>query len=68
MQHLPSYDAEFEREAKKICTRNQDEIDMKYWLSHWFGYKKIYKRHEQEMRALAEKYNVDLDMKKWKLY
>lgn len=57
----------FEREAKAIRDRNQAEMDMKLYLSHWGGYKEVKARHEKELQKLARKYEVDIDLKRWKL-
>ncbi len=57
----------FEREAKAIRDRNQAEMDMKLFLSHWGGYKEVKIRHKKELQHLAQKYGVDVDLKKWKL-
>lgn len=57
----------FEREAQVARERNQTEIDLKFFLSHWSGYKEIHLRHEQEIKELAEKYEIDVNIKAWKL-
>ena len=57
----------FEREARAILDRNQAEMDMKLYLAHWSGYKDVKKRHQKELQDLANKYDVDLDLEKWKL-
>jgi len=57
----------FEREANIIRERNQTEMDMKAFLAHWSGYKEVHARHEKEIKALADKYEVDVNIKAWKL-
>jgi len=42
-------------------------MDLKLFLAHWGGYQEIKTRHEKEIQELAQKYGVDLDVKKWKL-
>ena len=57
----------FEIEAKALLDRNQAMLDLKLYLSHWSGYKEIDKRHKKELQDLAQKYSIELDLKKWKL-
>ena len=57
----------FEREAKAIQDRNQATMDAKLYLSHWTGYKKVRDRHHQEIEAIANKYGVDFNIKRWRL-
>ena len=58
---------EFEREARAILDRNQATMDLKLFLSHWGGYNEVKALHKKEMQELARKFEVDLDLKKWKL-
>ena len=62
-----SNQAKFERQAQGITDRYQAEMDMKFFLSHWTGYKGVKARHEKELKELAEKYDVALNLKDWKL-
>ncbi len=62
-----SEQAKFDIEAQKILAKNQWAMDFKLFLSHWSGYSEIRERHEKELKALAQTYGVELDMKKWKL-
>lgn len=57
----------FERQAQAITERYQAEIDMKTYLAHWGGYKDVKARHKKELQELAQKYEVTLNFKKWKL-
>jgi len=57
----------FEREARTLLDRNQASLDLKLFLSHWSGYKEVKALHKKEIQELARKYEVDLDLKKWKL-
>ena len=57
----------FEREAKVIRDRNQTEMDLKLFLTHWGGYKEVKARHHKELQDLAEKHGVDFNLKRWKL-
>ena len=42
-------------------------MDLKLFLSHWGGYNEVKALHKKEMQELARKFEVDLDLKKWKL-
>ena len=57
----------FENEAQAITDHYQAELDMKFFLSHWGGYKDVKARHKQELQELAEKYEVVVNYKDWKL-
>lgn len=57
----------FETEARQITERYQAELDMKLFLAHWGGYKDVKARHKQEIKDLAQKYGVGVNMKIWKL-
>jgi len=57
----------FEQEAKQVVRRNQATFDTKFWLSHWGGYASLRDAHRKEIQALAQKYGVDVKLRKWKL-
>lgn len=62
-----SNQAKFERQAQIITDRYQAEMDMKFFLSHWTGYKDVKARHQKELQDLAQKYAVPLNLTDWKL-
>lgn len=62
-----SNQANFERQAQAITDQYQAELDMKAYLSHWGGYKDVKARHKKDLQDLAQKYDVDLNYKDWKL-
>lgn len=57
----------FESDAKVILGKNQATMDLKLFLWHWDGYEEVKLQHKKELQELAQKYDVDLDLKKWKL-
>jgi len=57
----------FETEARVIRKRNQATLDLKLYLCHWRGYDEVKTLHKKEIQALAQKHNVEMEFKKWKL-
>jgi len=57
----------FERDAEIILGQHQATLDLKLFLCHWGGYEETKTRFKTEIQDLAQKYGVDLDLKKWKL-
>lgn len=57
----------FESAARTIVERNQAAMDLKIFLSHWGGYEEVRNRHKKEILELAQSYDVEIDLKKWKL-
>ena len=62
-----SNQAAFENEAQAITDRYQAEMDMKFFLSHWAGYKDVKARHKKDLQNLAQKYDAVLNLKDWTL-